>query len=77
MTKKVYRRFLLAAIMLLMTASLIYTGPKAQAQDPCQECMDNCYALFQGCVAAGGSLCPNRLLQCNKACFYDSGLCTQ
>lgn len=77
MTMKIYRRLLFVGVMLLMTVALTFSGPKSRAEDPCQECMDNCYAVYEGCVAAGYSGCSNWLLRCNQDCFYNSGLCTQ
>lgn len=71
MIKKIYRRFLLAAIMLLMAVSLICTGPRAWAQDPCQDCMDNCAAIYQSCTDQGYpfNVCSSAARQCSINCF--------
>jgi hypothetical protein len=73
MSKKIYRRFLFALIMLLMAVSLTYSGPGQQAavRESCEACQANCQGIYQACLGAGISptLCANRLLQCNKACF--------
>jgi hypothetical protein len=76
MNKKIYRRFLFALIMLLMTVSLTFTGPGQQAAvfETCEACQANCHAIYDACLASGTvspTICANRLLQCNKACFYD------
>jgi hypothetical protein len=75
MTKKIYQRFLFVVIMLLMTVALAYTGPNQQAavRESCEDCQANCQAIYQACVAGGvnPTLCSNRRLQCNQACFYD------
>lgn len=45
MTKKIYRRFLMAAIMLLMATSLNYIGPSARAQSATQS-LTECYFCY-------------------------------
>jgi hypothetical protein len=46
MTKRIYRRFLLAAIMLLMATSLTYIGPSARAQGPTQGLPNGCWFCY-------------------------------
>lgn len=45
MTKKIYRRFTMAAIMLLMATFLTYIGPSARAQSPTQSFAE-CYFCY-------------------------------
>jgi hypothetical protein len=46
MTKKIYRRSLKAAIMVLMAISLSYTSPSARAQSPTQGSDPTCYYCY-------------------------------
>jgi hypothetical protein len=73
MTKKIYRRFLLLGVMLVMLASLIYTTPQSQAarQDVCQECNDNCAAIYQSCIDQGYSfaVCSGGARRCSTDCL--------
>lgn len=48
MIKKIYRRFLMVAIMLLMATSLTYIVPSVQAQDDPPRCY-LCYCDSIGC----------------------------
>jgi hypothetical protein len=75
MTKKIYRRFLFAVIMLLMMVSLIATSPGQQAavRDGCYEynqCIANCEAYYDYCVATGGTDCLRRKFQCQTDYCY-------
>ena len=73
MTRKAYRRLLLAAITLLMMVSLVYTGSgsRAAAQDVCQECMDNCGVIFQSCTDQGYpfAVCSAAARRCSTDCL--------
>jgi hypothetical protein len=71
MAKKIYRRLLLAAIALLMTLSLAYTGPVRRAaavEQTCDECIADCDAWYQSCVAAGRTGCSLGLRRCYQSC---------
>jgi hypothetical protein len=78
MTKKIYRRFLLAAIMLLMTAFFSFTGPAQQAavQETCEECNARCETIGDQCRALGYpfNVCMHLAIQCSSDCLY--GVCT-
>ncbi|HKV33616.1 MAG TPA: hypothetical protein VJP89_04830 [Pyrinomonadaceae bacterium] len=67
MSKKIYRRLLLTAFMLLVTAGLTYTSP-TRAQDPCSECHDNCDAQYEICLISG-SHCEQSRDLCHQACI--------
>jgi hypothetical protein len=77
MTKKAYRRFLFAAIMLLMTLSLIYTGPKSRAaiEGPCDDCIASCQSLYEYCVQTGGTNCWHLQLKCELSCYHNAEIC--
>jgi hypothetical protein len=66
MSKKTCRRFFLAALMLLMTTSLLIFGPAQRAAGPeeCEECMAACEAWYESCVATGGTNCLQGRLRC-------------
>jgi hypothetical protein len=70
MAKKIY---LFAAVMLMMAASLVFTGASSRAamETPCEECYETCEYSFEGCMGSGANpnLCRNTLIQCNVACF--------
>lgn len=70
MTKKIYRRFLLAVMMMLLTVFLTTTGPTQQAavQETCEECFANCDAEYEQCVAAGRTDCARKRLLCYLSC---------
>lgn len=78
MTKKAHRRFLLAAMMLLLTLSLAFTGPAQQAamQETCDECNARCETLGDQCRALGYpfNVCMQLTIQCSSDCLY--GVCT-
>jgi hypothetical protein len=79
MTKKIQRRFLLLAIMLLMTLSLIGSGSRQQAaaRVTCQECLDNAENTYNMCLAMPGQTpdyCWARYNQFVSLC-YSRGYC--
>lgn len=78
MTYKIHRVLLFAAIMLLMAASFINTGPKPQAavEDVCTECFNNCTTLYQDCRDRGFpfGVCSQLRIRCSEDCLY--GVCT-
>jgi len=79
MTKKSNRRFLLAAIMLLMTVFLLANGPAQQAaSQECDECNAACDVIYDGCIEHGYSqtYCGNLARPCRINCFY-SEACMQ
>ena len=69
MTKKVYRRFLLAATMLLITASLTFTSPAQQLD--CEQCFAYCDQSYEDCVAGGAPLlyCSREYRYCYDYCM--------
>ena len=67
MSKKTYRRLLLTAFMLLVTVGITYTSPVQRAQNPCNECHDNCDAQYEICLQSG-SHCEQSLELCHNAC---------
>lgn len=79
MTTKAYRRFLFAAVMLLITVTLTFTGPAPQAaqQETCDECNARCEALAQSCTDQGYpfNVCSHVAIQCSTDCLY--GACSQ
>ena len=77
MTKKIYRRFLLAAMMLLLTALLATTGPTQRAaEETCEECNARCEQMVQDCQAQGlpFGVCAHVGIQCSSDCLY--GVCS-
>jgi hypothetical protein len=71
MTKKIYRRLLLAAVMLLMATALTYTGPVrpvAAVEQTCGECIDDCDAWYANCVASGRTGCLRGRFICVQSC---------
>jgi len=78
MTKKVYRRFRLAIMMLLLMALLATAGHKQQAaQETCDECNARCDRMVQDCQNQGFpfSVCAHVGIQCSTECLY--GVCSQ
>jgi hypothetical protein len=78
MTKKIYRRFLMAAIMLLFTVCLAVTGPAQRAaQETCDECNARCQQYVDDCYAQGYSfsVCSHVSIQCSSDCLY--GVCSR
>lgn len=72
MTKKIYRRIMLAAIMLVMTIALTYTGPVrpvAAVEQTCEECTDGCDAWYANCVAQGRTDCGIGKARCYRTCW--------
>jgi len=67
MSKKTYRRLLLTASMLLVTGFLTYSSPVQHAQNPCNECHDNCDAQYEICLMSG-SHCEQSRDLCHEAC---------
>ena len=67
MTKNVYRRLLIAAMMLLIMASLIHTSPAQPFQTDC--CAD-CEAVRTACRDEGGSrsYCNSVYWDCIRSC---------
>lgn len=67
MTKNVYRRLLIAAMMLLITVSLTYTSP-TKAIDP--SCCDDCNAVLTACLDEGRprSVCRSEYWACIRSC---------
>jgi type VI protein secretion system component VasF len=77
MTTKIYRRFLLAAMMLFLTAFLVATGPTQQAaEETCDECNARCEQIMQDCHAQGlpFGVCAHMGIQCTSGCLY--GVCS-
>ena len=77
MTKKIYRRFLLAAMMLLLTAFLAATSPTQQAaEETCEECNARCEQYVNDCHAQGlpFGVCAHVGIQCSTDCLY--GVCS-
>ena len=77
MTKKIYRRFLLAAMMLLLTVFLAVTGPTQQAaEETCEECNARCEAIGEDCREQGVpfNVCMHVTIQCSTECLY--GVCS-
>ncbi len=78
MIKKIYRRFLFAAIMLLMTVCLMAAGPaqRAAVQETCDECNARCEAIYQSCIDQGypRNVCTHASIQCSTDCLY--GVCS-
>ncbi len=67
MYKKTYRRLFLTAFMLLALAGLTYTSPTQHAQNPCNECHDNCEIQYEICLEQG-SHCEQSRNLCHEAC---------
>lgn len=77
MTKKIYRRFVLAATMLLVTVFLVSAGPTQQAaQETCEECNARCEQIGQDCRAQGlpFGVCAHVTIQCSTDCL--NGVCS-
>jgi hypothetical protein len=69
MYKKIYRRLLMVAFMLLALAFLTYTSPTQHAaQQDCQQCHDDCEAAYELCLEQG-SHCEQSRTLCHNACF--------
>lgn len=64
---KVYRRLSLMAFMLLVLIGLTYTSPTQYAQNPCNECHDNCETAYELCLEQG-SHCEQSRNLCHEAC---------
>ena len=67
MNKKVYRRLLMAALMLLISASLTFTSPTREI-DPA--CCAACEVVRNDCRTAGGtrSACNVQYWNCIRSC---------
>lgn len=65
MTKKVYRRLLIVAIMLLSTASLTYTSPAQTFRSPCCEACD---LAMVACWDEGRTGCRREYTNCLYRC---------
>jgi hypothetical protein len=63
MSKKVYRRLLLTAMMLVITPCLAITSPAQQLD--CEQCFAYCDANYEACTAGGAP--P---LYCSRECRY-------
>jgi hypothetical protein len=76
MTAKIYRRFLLAAMMLLFTICLAASRTQQAAEETCDECNARCGQYVQDCQAQGlpFSVCSHVGIQCSTECL--NGVCT-
>ncbi len=79
MTKKIYRRLLLAGVMLLMAVCLMAASPaqRAAVQETCDECNARCDAIYQSCIDQGypTNVCLHAYIPCSSDCLY--GVCSQ
>ena len=76
MTKKIQRRFLFLAIMLLMTLSLIGSGSRQQAaaRQTCEECIDDAQWAYITCTDFEDT-CRRRYNWDVSFCYYN-GYCS-
>ena len=65
--KKLYRRLLLTAFMLLAVVILNSTSRTQYAQNPCEECHNNCEANYELCLIQG-SHCEQSRDLCHNSC---------
>lgn len=77
MTKKIYRRFLLVVMLMLLTVFLAATGPTQQAaEETCEECNARCETIFNDCMSHGlpFGVCSHVAINCSTECLY--GVCS-
>ncbi len=81
MTKRIRRRFLLLAITLLMTLSLIGSSSRQEAAtETCDECLAYCEDYYYTCMAVDGDFmegeyCAINYRRCVSARCQRSGAC--
>ena len=77
MTEKIYRRFRLVVMLLLLTSFLAAPSPTQQAaQETCDECNARCERIVADCQAQGFpfNVCAHVGIQCSTDCL--NGVCT-